>query len=287
LNKSRIKSRHQEQKHQIIIIFIKINCLNKPKNDDKQGVGVTNQISIKMKSVFKNIIVLMCFASFWGTGYAQDIIVTKDSKRIDAKVLEVNISEVKYKNFSNQDGPTYTILKSGIASIVYENGTVETFTGQVPAAASANSSAVVVSASLMEFDRMSDDEQEKFLERTDREIHEKFHRGSNLRKAGSGLLSSGLGLGGGGLTLMIVGLAVVLDDYTDYTTVATALTVCGEVLFGIGQALVVASIPLSAVGGATKNSAQNDYKRKYFGVGYTPSVRLNVYGTGVGLAVHF
>ena len=58
---------------------------------------------------------------------AQDIIVTKDSRKIEAKVTEVNIDDVKYKVFTNQDGPTYTLLKRDIASILYQNGQVEIF----------------------------------------------------------------------------------------------------------------------------------------------------------------
>ena len=64
---------------------------------------------------------------------AQDIIVTRDSKKIEAKVTEVNRDDVKYKVFTNQEGPTYTLPKSDIASIVYQNGQVDTF--ETPASA--------------------------------------------------------------------------------------------------------------------------------------------------------
>lgn len=40
---------------------------------------------------------------------AQDVIVKKDGSTIITKVLEVNIADIKYKKFSNQNGPTYTI----------------------------------------------------------------------------------------------------------------------------------------------------------------------------------
>jgi hypothetical protein len=66
-------------------------------------------------------------ATFLGACFAQDVIVTKDGKKINAKVTEVNIDDVKYKNFDNQDGPTYTLLKSAVSSIRYQNGTEETF----------------------------------------------------------------------------------------------------------------------------------------------------------------
>lgn len=41
--------------------------------------------------------------------FAQDIIVYKDSKRIDAKIIEVGQNEIKYKKSDFQDGPTFSI----------------------------------------------------------------------------------------------------------------------------------------------------------------------------------
>ena len=58
---------------------------------------------------------------------AQDIITKKDGTDIPAKILEVNIDEVKYKRYSNLEGPTYTILKSDILIVRYENGENEVF----------------------------------------------------------------------------------------------------------------------------------------------------------------
>jgi len=50
--------------------------------------------------------------------FAQDIIVTKDSKRIEAKVIEVNEDNIKYKIFDNQDGPVYSLSISRIDTII-------------------------------------------------------------------------------------------------------------------------------------------------------------------------
>lgn len=58
---------------------------------------------------------------------AQDIIVKIDGTKILSKVLEVNIENVKYKKQSNLNGPTYTISKSEIISIYYENGEKDFF----------------------------------------------------------------------------------------------------------------------------------------------------------------
>jgi hypothetical protein len=79
-----------------------------------------------MKKI-KLFLAMWFLTTFLGVCFAQDVIVTKDARKINAKVTEVNIDDIKYKNFDNQDGPTYTMLKSAVSSILYQNGTVETF----------------------------------------------------------------------------------------------------------------------------------------------------------------
>lgn len=61
---------------------------------------------------------------------AQDVIVKKDGSTILSKVIEVNNSDVKYKKHSNPKGPTYTIAKSKILAINYQNGDKDTFDDQ-------------------------------------------------------------------------------------------------------------------------------------------------------------
>ena len=61
---------------------------------------------------------------------AQDLITKKDGTDIKAKILEVNKSELKYKLWSNLDGPTYLIDISEILLVRYENGTNEVFNSQ-------------------------------------------------------------------------------------------------------------------------------------------------------------
>ena len=58
---------------------------------------------------------------------AQDIITKKDGTDIAARILEVNIDDIKYKRFSNLEGPTYTIAKSDVLIVRYENGENEVF----------------------------------------------------------------------------------------------------------------------------------------------------------------
>jgi len=71
------------------------------------------------------IIVMVCGVK------AQDIMITKDGQKITAKVEEIGIDIIKYKNFDNQTGPSYSIKKNEVASILYENGNFEVFPQQV------------------------------------------------------------------------------------------------------------------------------------------------------------
>ena len=59
--------------------------------------------------------------------FAQDIIVTKDAKKIKVKVVRVNPDNVRYKDANDPDGATHIMLKKDIASILYEDGQVEAF----------------------------------------------------------------------------------------------------------------------------------------------------------------
>ncbi len=59
--------------------------------------------------------------------FSQDLITKRTGEDIKAKILEVGINEIKYKNFDNQNGPTYSLLKNDILIIRYENGTKDLF----------------------------------------------------------------------------------------------------------------------------------------------------------------
>lgn len=56
-----------------------------------------------------------------------DQIILKNGDIIDAIVLEIGIKEVKYKKCANQEGPTYSILKTDIFMIKYKNGDKDMF----------------------------------------------------------------------------------------------------------------------------------------------------------------
>lgn len=59
--------------------------------------------------------------------FAQDVIVKKDGTTILSKVEEVSDTQVKYKKYSNLNGPTYSVNVIDLQCINYENGEKETF----------------------------------------------------------------------------------------------------------------------------------------------------------------
>lgn len=65
--------------------------------------------------------------------YAQDVIFLKSGEEIKSKVKEIKEQEIVYLKFENLDGPTYTILKSNILMIKYENGQKDILSNDQPA----------------------------------------------------------------------------------------------------------------------------------------------------------
>ena len=59
--------------------------------------------------------------------FAQDVIIKRNGDEIQAKVLTVSASQVDYKKWSNQEGPTYILPRADIFMIKYANGDKDVF----------------------------------------------------------------------------------------------------------------------------------------------------------------
>ncbi len=75
-----------------------------------------------MRNYLTLFFMLFSFALF-----AQDVIVKKDGSTILSKVYEVGEKEIKYKKFSNLNGPIYTLSVKEVMAINYENGEKDLF----------------------------------------------------------------------------------------------------------------------------------------------------------------
>lgn len=67
-----------------------------------------------------------------GTSAAQDLIIHRNGSEQQVRILEISSDEVKYKKWSNQNGPTYTIPTSDIFMIKYPDGSKDTFPEKKP-----------------------------------------------------------------------------------------------------------------------------------------------------------
>ena len=80
-----------------------------------------------MKKLILLAISVMCAVMTFAAPAAVDVIVTTDAQKINAKILEVSQTEIKYKESGNQNGPTFTLSTDAISSIIYANGKVAVF----------------------------------------------------------------------------------------------------------------------------------------------------------------
>ncbi len=78
----------------------------------------------------RNILLLIVALIAFGSAKAQDLIHKSDNTTLQVKVTEISPDEVRYKRFSNLDGPTYILPTKQILFIEYQNGEREFFTSQ-------------------------------------------------------------------------------------------------------------------------------------------------------------
>jgi len=78
---------------------------------------------------------LLCAAmiGLYGSIHAQDKIHKIGGDILDAKIKSVGVKTITYQRFDNQTGPEYTIEKSAVEKIVYQNGSEDVFESERPA----------------------------------------------------------------------------------------------------------------------------------------------------------
>lgn len=225
--------------------------------------------------------------------YAQDIIITRDAQRIEAKIMEVSSSEIKYKELSNLDGPMFVLNTSEINTIIYKNGTVKIF--DTPAQNNAsyqNSNASAASFNGMPINksddvyymgdqRLTEDQYVAFVQKNCMQAYEAYTKGKKLRKTGVQLISAGVPLLAAGAVLYGVGIGVGRDE-----DVILGCGIPGAILMGVGSGLTVASIPCMVVGSIRKNNSHEVYNAH---CARPVALQFNIQttGTGLGLAMKF
>ena len=234
----------------------------------------------------KVFLVLAAVIGFVISANAQDVIVTKEGKKINAKVTEVNENDIRYKDFENINGPSYFMKKSEISTILYQNGKVDVFNNQPTTTTTpqvnVNQNNMPQDNLKNEFDRIGtdDDAMLEFFRRNNfTKYYNDFSSACRMRSTGAALLGVGIGLSAGGFVFLMTGLFV-----------SDELFLAGLVLLPVGHVFTIVSIPVSAAAGGRKRSIKNDFAKEKFGVGgytYQPTLNLGFTGNGLGLTLKF
>lgn len=240
---------------------------------------------------------LLLFVTISIVSFAQDIIITKDKERIQAKILEVSKDEIKYKKFTYQDGPVFSIDIDEIVTVAYENGEVEIYDEEtieeknemIQAKAEALRKQEAMYGTLIKADdlyylcdrdkrtKMDKEAYLEFIQDNCPEAYKSYKTGNRLWKAGFGLLGSGLGM------TLLVGTPLyvfgILEDDEEYR-------IAGSVFLTMGSLATSGSIPLLVVGGIKRNNSHEVYNDHCKNPQYL-SFSINAKANGVGLALNF
>ena len=242
--------------------------------------------------------------------WAQDIIITTNSERIDAKVTEVSDKEVKYKRADNPNGPLYVLSTAKIASIVYKNGSVSVFNNKQ---AASNKSVNVkdeddlpAGGVIQKIDdyywmgdkRMNEETYFKYIEDNCEEAWDRYCSGRRMTRAGFALLGIGAGFTVLGTTLAATQIGVYTYTYnprtgevydTDYSSYRDYGVYAAGVAFSVvGAATLAASVPLIVVGTIRKKTTLDTYNEECT-TPQKPAMSLNLQSgrDGLGLAFKF
>ncbi len=267
-----------------------------------------------MKKILLSLLSAAVLAPIW----AQDIIVTTSSERIDAQVLEVSNIEVKYKRLDNMEGPTFVLPTSRIASVIYKNGTVQTFKEEQrsqPSYGFHGTTTLVKGNKAPDFQpgvtirkddddyywlgnlRMEEEVYFEYIKNNCKDAWDSYKTGSKLFRAGWGLFGGGSGLFLAGIALAAVGnFGVYTITYNKRTgeVINTSLTqsqedcfYSGVVLLSFGSAALSASVPLIIIGAVKKNNSHEVYNESCAKSQPPMSLNLQAGENGLGIALQF
>lgn len=79
----------------------------------------------------KNLFLLFILCLVCTTTIAQDILIKNDGSEENVKIIEVSDDNIRYKKWTNQDGPVYNISTTDIFMIKYSDGTKDIFENKV------------------------------------------------------------------------------------------------------------------------------------------------------------
>lgn len=248
------------------------------KNKYRTGLRPFSYSLLKMKRFILSLVAIV----FTSVCFAQDIIVKKDGSTIMAKVLKVSQTEVEYKKFSNQDGPSYVISIADLLAINYKNGETEKF--EAPKIEAPVAQPKVEDVPSVMSPTASSRVEEVDYHRIAEEIESRERKGRRIHRAGYGIGLPGV------LVWLGTTLGVGIGADLSYGTA------CG---IGLGAAVpfLVPGFIMMVTGGKIKKNAYEtvmerhpEYKSVYNNTNTTYYRHMhdkNIYRCGLSYAINF
>ena len=220
---------------------------------------------------------------------AQDVIVTTESQKIDAKILEVSETEVKYKEKANPNGPTFVISTNKIATIIYSNGSVKVYSDETKPATTSVYNANYGRTTTTDYKdqlisktgnyyhmgntSMTEEQYLTFIRNNCPEAWQSYLQGQKLWKDGWILFGTGLGC-------VTIGAAFCWAPYS---------VIYSSILIGAGGGMTIGSIPCLVIGSNKKRNSYEVYNETCARRNYSSSLEFGIQFSqnGVGVAMNF
>ena len=204
------------------------------------------------------------------SAWADDVIVSVKSERIDAIIQEISDTEVRYKKANNPNGPTFVMKTSEIATIIYSNGEVQVFEHSeqptslgvvsekvsqvkgIPGQITKEGNTYYYNGEAMDLDTYL-----RFTSVNCPAAYNSYQSGKKIRKAGGALMGVGIPVLCGGIVMYALGFPGTLYRYGE-----EGLWIPGALFMGLGSGMVTASIPLMVVGNRRKQNSHLIFNEK-------------------------
>ncbi len=233
-----------------------------------------------MKKLFSLLLAVIVSA----TMMADDIIVTKDSQRINVKIEEVTLDVIKYRRSDNLNGPLYTLPKSDISSILYENGLVEAFQTKLSRNSKSKNGNYDPMATLETYHGMiyqngkalTYKEYATLLNKLCPTAYEQYTIGKNLSTTGWAFLGTGV--------TMMLGIGVSTYCYGALWSHKRSAVNAGISMLVIGGSFIATSVPLLCIGYKSQKASIATFNRNC-----ATAITYNITAgqNGLGLAINF
>lgn len=227
------------------------------------------------------------------TIWASDVIFMRSGEEVEAQVLEITQTQIKYKKVSNLNGPVYSVEQSDVFMVKYQNGEKDLFaTEQLqrnvqadasielenPDAALAYGTASFTGLVVNNVDKpvsvdgkaINEQEYLALAQKNCKKAYDQYMSGLKFKKNGNIMLAVGVPVFAVGSIMAIVGAVNMMNDYypesfsydngMSYQT-AESLYYSGTIMASVGGTVALGSIPFYIIGKNKRRGSFETYNK--------------------------